>query len=50
MKSDVIGRVPRRWAAVAAAAVVALMLFPFQASADPPNRSVVPYAELTASL
>ncbi len=51
MTSDVSrGRVLRRWPAVAAAALAALMLSPLQASADPPNRNAVaPYHGLTAA-
>ncbi len=51
MTSDVSrGRVLRRWPAVAAAALAALMLSPLQASADPPNRNAVaPYDGLTAA-
>jgi hypothetical protein len=51
MKSDVSRRrVLRRWPAVAAAAFAALIMFPPQAGADPPNRNTVaPYHGLTAA-
>src|SRR5439155_23911023 len=42
-------RTLRRWAALVAAAFVALMLFPLGASADPPVHSVLPYNGLTSS-
>ena len=51
MKSDPSRRVLRRWPAVAvvAAAFVALMSAPLQASAEPPSRSVMPYDGLSAT-
>jgi hypothetical protein len=51
MKSDPSRRVLRRWPAVAvvAAAFVALMSTPLQASAEPPSRSVMPYDGLSAT-